>query len=127
MTMGRVIRDLTPDIEREVLAKYAGGTSSYWVAHDLGLRYDDVSRLLHERGVVRGGHPRSRLQPDRPALTAAPKRDRSVPVMRNPLARVPPDHLAVLCWCDRFMVAVPKAAVMAGRTATCGRPDCHAP
>ena len=35
--------------------------------------------------------------------------------------------LAASCWCQRAIVAVTPAEVLAGKTASCGRPACSAP
>lgn len=44
------------------------------------------------------------------------------PMTRRGTSR--PGHLAVSCWCEKFYVSVPEADVLAGRTASCGRPNC---
>ena len=38
-----------------------------------------------------------------------------------------PGWLGVTCWCQRLYVLVPSGHVRAGRTRSCGRPDCQAP
>lgn len=35
--------------------------------------------------------------------------------------------LKVTCWCEATVVHVPAEAVKAGRTASCGRRECHEP
>jgi hypothetical protein len=36
-------------------------------------------------------------------------------------------QLAVLCWCERAVVHVPKQWVLDGKTDSCGRRDCRGP
>lgn len=40
---------------------------------------------------------------------------------------LPTGELSVECWCRGAIVFVPPATVMACRTASCGRPECHGP
>lgn len=35
------------------------------------------------------------------------------------------DCLSVTCWCEAFVMSVPRDLVLAGRTLTCGERRCH--
>lgn len=37
------------------------------------------------------------------------------------------ERLAVTCWCEAVVLHVPSVEIAAGRTASCGRPNCHPP
>jgi hypothetical protein len=42
-------------------------------------------------------------------------------------ARSRDDRLPVLCWCERHVVRVDRATVLAGRTESCGAHGCRPP
>lgn len=53
--------------------------------------------------------------------------DRRVRVDKRLERHINPDDMLVTCWCEATFVHMPAADIAAGRTASCGRPDCHPP
>lgn len=55
-------------------------------------------------------------------------RRREKPKMVEQVTGSQPDSLGglgVLCWCEATVVKVPPSVVQAGRTGSCGRPQCE--
>ncbi|MGK2947782.1 MAG: hypothetical protein ACSLFP_04360 [Acidimicrobiales bacterium] len=55
------------------------------------------------------------------------KRGRRPSVEREDTRAISTGRLPVTCWCERDIVNLPVAMVQQGLTASCGRPNCHAP
>jgi hypothetical protein len=50
-----------------------------------------------------------------------------VPYLKDGTTHVPRGYLAVTCWCEEHIVAVPERDVANGHTRSCGLPECRPP